>query len=102
MTDNLTPRQLANKAKREAQERAECIARGRERFKRDPEFERHFYAEVDALIREQHGIENLDAATAPGLSGHCNTSPMPTRANAPPPPQRLNAYAPSWTCHGLN
>jgi hypothetical protein len=69
MTEHLTPRQLANKAKREAAETAERIARGREAFERDPEFQRKWYAICDRLNREAYGIENLDKDTRETLVG---------------------------------
>ena len=67
--ETLTPRQLANKAKREAAERAERITRGRANFKRDPDFERKWYTESDKLYREHHGIESLDPSDRRRLVG---------------------------------
>ncbi len=65
----LTPRQLANQAKREAAERAERIAAGKRAFTRDPEFERRAYNEWMKLHREQHGIESLDPGDRARLVG---------------------------------
>ncbi len=65
----LTPRQLANQAKREAAERAERIERGRRAFARDPELERKWYAKEVENSRIMHGIESLDAGDRARLVG---------------------------------
>ena len=92
--ETLTPRQLANKAKREATERAERIAAGRRAYERDPEFERRQYAEWMTLHREQHGIESLDAGDRARLIGalqHFADVNENERANAADAVERIRA-----------